>query len=224
MGRRAQRKIPSDLDLSKYLFDLERLPRPFDSAGLFGQTGPLEVEVGSGKGLFLSNASAARPNHHFVGIEKAPRYARFAAARLAKRQCDNTIVIQGDGQQFFRDYLSKASVSVVHVYFPDPWWKKRHKKRRVLKLSFLKDVERVLIPGGYLSFWTDVQEYFETTLELLARSTNLGPPKSVDETPAEHDLDYRTHFERRTRLHDESVYRAEFYKSAVELKNTTYGS
>jgi len=102
----------------------------------------------------------------------------------------------------------------VHVYFPDPWWKMRHKKRRVMTGPFVADVERVLQAGGGLHFWTDVEEYFQATLDLLAAASRLAGPFAVDERSAEHDLDYRTHFERRTRLLEQPVYRAEFRKSA----------
>ena len=68
-------------------------------------------------------------------------------------------------------------------------------------------------PGGSLHFWTDVEEYFQTTLEMIAAEVALEGPLEVAERPAEHDLDYRTHFERRMRLHDEPVYRSEFRKA-----------
>jgi len=68
------------------------------------------------------------------------------------------------------------------------------------------------VPGGRLHFWTDVEEYFQVTLELLASATRLSGPHPVSERPAEHDLDYRTHFERRMRMHGLPVYRAEFIK------------
>ena len=104
------------------------------------------------------------------------------------------------------------SLTAVHVYFPDPWWKARHHKRRVLNGPFLEDVVRTLEPQGRLHFWTDVKQYFEATLELIAKQTPLVGPLEVPETSPEHDLDYRTHFERRTRLSDQRVYRAEFVK------------
>ena len=119
-------------------------------------------------------------------------------------------MVQGDGLRVFREYLRDHSVAAVHVYFPDPWWKKRHKKRRVMNEQLLADVQRVLVPGGRLHFWTDVAEYFETSLELIAAETSLIGPIPVPERPATDDLDYQTHFERRTRLHEQAVYRAEF--------------
>jgi tRNA (guanine-N7-)-methyltransferase len=82
----------------------------------------------------------------------------------------------------------------------------------VLNEQFLQDVERTLAPGGRLHFWTDVEEYFQATLALIAQTVQLAGPLPVPEKPAAHHLDYRTHFERRTRLSDLPVYRAEFAK------------
>ena len=212
MGRRALRKIDPAIDLTGHLKLLEQLPRLWNAAALFGRVAPLEIEVGSGKGLFLRSAAAARPDADFLGIEVARKYAQFAAAALAKAGLRNAIVVNADALRIFHELIPDSSLAAVHVYFPDPWWKKRHKKRRVMRESFLRDVERTLRPGGLLHFWTDVEKYFHTTLELLASCTALVGPLPVPETPAEHDMAYRTHFERRVRLANEPVYRAEFKK------------
>lgn len=214
MGRRALRKIDPDLDLSFHFRELPEVIKPWQSEDVFGRRAPLQVEVGSGKGLFLRRAASGTPEGDFVGLEIARKYARFAAAGLAKLGLRNAVVIHGDALRFFAEWLPDQSVQAVHVYFPDPWWKKRHKKRRVMKESFLHDVERVLQPGGRLHFWTDVEEYFQTTLELIAQATRLLGPFPVPEQPTEHDMDFRTHFERRLRLHGGTIYRAEFAKLA----------
>ncbi|MEM6329076.1 MAG: tRNA (guanosine(46)-N7)-methyltransferase TrmB [Planctomycetota bacterium] len=215
MPRRALRKLDPTIDLSGILLQPEDVPRPWDAQRLFGRTAPLQVEVGSGKGLFLENAAAADPASNFFGIEVAGKYARRCAERLAKRSLTNGRMLAGDALWLFRDVLPDACVADVHVYFPDPWWKARHHKRRVLNGPFVADVTRVLLPGGRLHFWTDVREYYEATLELLAAETPLEGPHSVDARPAEHDLDYRTHFERRTRKAGEPVYRCQFTKPAA---------
>ena len=212
MSRRPLRKIDPSLDLARYLLVPEQLPKPWDAAVLFGREAALEVEVGSGKGLFLVEAASARPEHNFLGIELAAKYAQLCAAKLVKRELGNGRIVHGEAQRVFAEFIPADSVAAVHVYFPDPWWKKRHRKRRVMNERFLCDIERVLIPGGALHFWTDVEEYFQSTLEMIASATKLTGPLEVTERAAEHDLDFRTHFERRTRLHGEAVYRSEFRK------------
>ncbi len=209
----ALRRIDPNLDLSTHLLTVEQLPPIVRSMSLFGREAPLEIEVGSGKGLFLSAVAAARPETNFLGIEIGRKYARFAAARLAKQSRANGRMICGDALAVFRERVPAASLAAVHVYFPDPWWKARHKKRRVMNAAFLADVERTLWPDGRLHFWTDVEEYFQTTLELITACTGLLGPLAVDEQPAQHDLDYRTHFERRMRLRGLPVYRSEFRRS-----------
>lgn len=215
MGRRALRKIAPEIDLSRHLKTLDELPKPWTTTAVFPCDAPLEIEAGSGKGLFLRSAAAAHPERNYLGSEVAEKYARFAAAGLAKRGLTNAAVVRGDAVRMFEEILADSSVHAVHVYFPDPWWKARHKKRRVMREALLRNVQRVLVPDGQLHFWTDVEEYYQTSLDLIREATILVGPLEVPETPATHDLDYRTHFERRTRLHGERVFRAEFRKAAA---------
>ena len=218
MGRRALRKIDPSIDLTGCLKTFEQLPQPWNATVLFGRAAPLEVEVGSGKGLFLRSAAAARPEVDFLGIEVARKYAEFTAAALAKAGLRNALIVNADALRIFQELIPDNSLAAVHVYFPDPWWKKRHRKRRVMRQSFVRDVERTLRPGGSLHFWTDVKEYFETALEILTAQTALQGPLAVPEPPAEHDMAYRTHFERRVRLAEALVYRAEFSKGREEIR------
>ena len=160
MGRRALRKIDPSLDLSRHLLEFEQLPRPWSAEAIFGRIAPLEIEVGSGKGLFLRNAARSRPDVDFLGIEIAHKYARFAAAGLAKAGLPNGRVVPGDGTRIFAELVPDCSLAAVHVYFPDPWWKKRHRKRRLMNETFMRHIERTLLPGGTLHFWTDVRGVF----------------------------------------------------------------
>lgn len=214
MGRRALRKKP-DVDLSEHLRKLEEIPHPWSAEALFRRQAPLEIEVGSGKGLFLVRAAPADPSRDFLGIEIDQKYAAHAAARLAGAGIHNARVLNADAQRFFAEWLPDGCAAAVHVYFPDPWWKKRHKKRRVMNERFLRQVERVLAAGAVLHFWTDVEEYFQVTLKLLAEHTHLAGPFDVPERAASHDLDYRTHFERRVRQAGEKVHRAEFRREGA---------
>ncbi|MFO0896605.1 MAG: tRNA (guanosine(46)-N7)-methyltransferase TrmB [Pirellulales bacterium] len=213
MPRRSPRKVDPALDLERHLRTFEQLPQPWDAEAVFGASRPLEVELGTGKGLFLSAAASADPTTNFLGLEVSGKFAQYAASRLARRGLDNACVVSGDGLRVFREILPAASCRAVHVYFPDPWWKARHRKRRVMCPAFLADVCRTLDSGGRLHFWTDVEEYFQTSLELLTQFPELQGPVAVAERPPEHDLDYRTHFERRMRLHGQPIYRSEFVRA-----------
>ncbi len=212
MARRAVRTISKELDLTGVLKMPGELPKPWDSELLFGRVAPLELEIGSGKGLFIKNAAQKFSEHDFLGIEIGQKYARFSAARLANRSQRNAVMVCGDAATVLRDWIPESFLEAVHVYFPDPWWKRAHRKRRILRAEVLQLIESRLKPGGTLHFWTDVEEYFHSTLNLLAAHTALQGPNAVPEKEAEHEFDYRTHFERRTRLHGEKVFRAEFRK------------
>lgn len=170
------------------------------------------VEVGSGKGLFLCRYAKMYPEHEIIGLELAKKYAEMSHAKLTKMGHQHACCLAVDACRWMAEQ-NPDSFDEVHVYFPDPWWKKRHKKRRVLNEGMVKNIERTLKPGGELHFWTDVLEYFESTLELLAEHTKLVGPEFVPETPPENDMDYRTHFERRTRLNQLPVYRSLFRKA-----------
>jgi tRNA (guanine-N7-)-methyltransferase len=212
MGRRSLRNIDPGVDLSLFLKTPDELPQPWDEQQLFGRVAPLEIEVGSGKGLFLVAAALAQPERNFLGIELARKYARLVASRLARHALTHARIVHGDARRVLASLVPDHAADVVHVYFPDPWWKKRHQKRRVMTAPFLRDLDRVLVPGGQLHFWTDVHEYFEATLSLIAATVGWeGPWDEPLRTPT-HELDYRTHFERRMRLGGHEVYRARFAK------------
>jgi len=215
MGRRALRIKDPLLELDSYLKTLDELSNPWENTGLWDSANPVEIEVGSGKGMFLVRVATENPDFNFLGVEVAAKYARFTASRLARAKLSNACVIHGDAQRLFAEFISSASVRSVHVYFPDPWWKKRHRNRRVMNERFLMDIQRVLMDGGQLNFWTDVAEYFQTTIALIQRVTQLVGPHEVVESVPQHDLDYRTHFERRMRLQGEPVYRSSFEKVAT---------
>jgi tRNA (guanine-N7-)-methyltransferase len=172
----------------------------------------LELEIGSGKGLFFLNQAAAHPETRYVGLELAAKYAWECQAKAEKLRLENLRFFACDAVAVIDQDVRSESIDAVHVYFPDPWWKAKHKKRRVLNEESLRNIERILKAGGSLHFWTDVLDYYELTLELIDQVTQLDGPLFVSEPSAEHDMDYRTHFERRTRRNGLPVYRSRFIK------------
>ncbi|HEY8503017.1 MAG TPA: tRNA (guanosine(46)-N7)-methyltransferase TrmB [Gemmataceae bacterium] len=121
---------------------------PLDWSALFGNDRPVEVEVGFGKGTFLVHAAQARPETNFFGIEIERKYYYYAASRAARRNLRNVRVCCADAKVFLRDHVADGSVEVVHVYFPDPWWKRRHWKRRLFTPDFAATCARILRAAG----------------------------------------------------------------------------
>jgi tRNA (guanine-N7-)-methyltransferase len=152
---------------------------PPDEAGklswpqIFGNDHPVELEIGAGKGTFLLGIAQARPEHNYIGIEWARAYAEFAADRLRRHQTNNARIVHGEAAWWVRCHVPDASLAALHVYFPDPWPKTRHHKRRLIQLPFLKEVHRVLIPGGKLRLVTDHADYFAHMQEVLKGQSDL---------------------------------------------------
>ena len=213
MARRSIKTIDPNADLSSAFKLPDELPNPWDSEKLFGRVAPLELEIGSGKGMFIANASRHFPQNNFLGIEISVKYARFSAAKLIRQNRTNAVMVCGDAALVLRDVIPSDTLAAVHVYFPDPWWKRAHRKRRVLRFEVLQLIERRLMPNGTLHFWTDVEEYFTSTLDLLAKETTLQGPFEIPERETVDDGDYLTHFERRTRMHGIKVFRTLFRKA-----------
>ncbi|MFM7926579.1 MAG: tRNA (guanine(46)-N(7))-methyltransferase TrmB [Pirellula sp.] len=174
---------------------------------------PIQLEIGSGKGLFLTNAAMTTSDHFFIGLELATKYAREAQAKIERLKIGNAAFIASDATRVIATEVPDESVVAVHVYFPDPWWKAKHKKRRVLSDETIVHIQRVLKPNGQLHFWTDVLDYYEIAIPRIVELTDLSGPFYVPEPTATHSMDYRTHFERRTRLNGLPVYRARFVRT-----------
>lgn len=206
--------IPT-IDRPLPLLDPALVPNPIRWADLFGNSNPVELEIGSGKGLFLVNAATANPGHNFFGIEIAKKYAGLAAQRVVKNDLSNVRVWAGDAKPVLASMIPPQSLQVVHVYFPDPWWKKRHKKRRVFTGALVDDVQRLLVNHGELSVASDVEEYFQVIRDLVAARPAFRELPAGDVRTPEHDLDYLTNFERKFRIEGRSIYRARYDVAAI---------
>ncbi len=151
--------------------ELEDVEKPATSATLFGNEAPLELEVGSGKGTFLVSESKRRPEINFVGVEYARLYWRFAEDRRRRNACENVRVVLAHAVTFIRDYLEDESLHAAHVYFPDPWPKTRHGKRRFVQPDRIELLARKLKPGARLQVVTDHAVYFEQIQEVVRGSS-----------------------------------------------------
>ena len=138
-----------------------------DFEHLFGNGNDVEVELGIGKGRFLIDAAQRHVDRNYFGVEWASKYLRIAHQRCLKRRLSNVRLARADAREFVEFFLPAGSIRAYHIYFPDPWPKKRHHKRRLVNREFIAEIERSLTTGGRLWIATDHVEYFEVMLEVL---------------------------------------------------------
>ena len=170
-------------DTGGFLLDAAAMLRPADLAGLYGNARPVELEIGSGKGTFLLARAKARPEVNFLGIEWAGAYAAYCADRFRRHGLANVRMVHADATYFLPKHLAAAAVQRVHIYFPDPWPKRRHHRRRSIQRPFLAELRRVLTPGGQLLIVTDHADYAQhihRVLEGAPGFARIDFPKMVD--------------------------------------------
>jgi len=140
---------------------------PLDIAAAFGRIAPAVLEIGFGMGETTAAIAAARPDVDFLGVEVFVAGIGALARRLEAAQLRNVRIVQHDATEVVRDMLAPGSLAGVHVYFPDPWPKARHHKRRLVAQPFIGRLADRLAPGGYLHCATDWQDYAEQMLQVL---------------------------------------------------------
>ena len=177
---------------------------------IFANTRPVEIEIGSGKGAFLLAYARQHPETNLLGIENQPRWARWIGKRLARGPQANVRVLCADASLIVSHFVRDGSVQGYHLYFPDPWWKRRHHKRRLVHSDFAAELWRTLVTGGALHLATDVRERFEAMIEALAR-VPFTIMRESGPTPLGRPL---TNFERKYREQDRQLYYATLTKQA----------
>ena len=218
MGR-SHVRTRRDADPGGYGFDLEGLEAPCDPRRLFDRApseASVEVEIGSGKGSFLVAESELRPDTLFLGVERARRYWLYAADRLRRRERPNARIVRGDAREVL-EALPERSVAGLHMYFPDPWPKRRHAHRRLLiQPEFLAACERVLAAGAALRVVTDDPGYFDQIeAALAARPRLIRRPYEPPVSAREGEL-AGSNFERKYRAEGRRIQAVAVVRSADE--------
>ncbi len=159
----------SDSDLRRlYREQAPRAPEGrFSLEDLIAGSGPIELDIGFGRALSLFERAAAAPGSRIIGIEVKTKLAYHASERLRKRGIEKVKIICGDAREILKRAEPDRSVHRVALHFPDPWWKKRHDKRRVIGEALLTELARLMKPGGELFIQTDVEHRAEQYLAQL---------------------------------------------------------
>lgn len=208
---------------------LGEFPVPMDWEVFFGNRHPIEIEIGFGKGRFLLEASKRHPEVNYIGIERAQKYVALTQERFEKYMRHfgvdrtsgtfaNVRLAWTDANYFLTRYVPTGSVQAYHIYFPDPWPKKRQRKRRIFRnQDFLSALTRTLKSNsGRLYIATDYAEYFQEIQERLA-GLHLLHPVAMDVSP---DRDIATNFEMKYVLEGRDIYRSVYQRLKDENRTT----
>lgn len=145
-----------------------------DFATIFGRLAPTIVEIGFGNGAALAVAALAHPENNYLGVEVHRPGIGYLLRRLQTNGANNARVVQADAKEIFETWIPDQSLSAVNIFFPDPWPKKRHHKRRLLQTDFATLIMRKLKPGGHLHLATDWRDYAEHMLAALSQVPGLA--------------------------------------------------
>ncbi len=148
-------------------FILTYTAQPLDVLGSFGRTAPLILEIGFGMGEATAHIAKVRPEDNFLCCEVHEPGVGALLKRIGEQEIENIRILQHDAVEVIDQMLAPASLDGIHIFFPDPWHKKKHNKRRLIQPALVEKLAARLKPGGYLHCATDWQPYAEQMLEVL---------------------------------------------------------
>lgn len=183
--RRAFERAMNSLVAPKNLnIELRSILEPLNIAEYFPTVQPLEVELGCGDASFLVNHAKAHPERNFIGVERLGGRIRKLDRKGRRAGLTNLRGVRIESGYFLEFLLPRKSAAALHIYFPDPWPKRKHLKNRFINERFLEIAQRVLAPGGIVYLRTDHEDYFEQMITVFAASTAFRPVETPKELSA----------------------------------------
>ncbi len=180
---------------------------------VFGRNNPVHIEIGSGRGTFLVNQAKVFEKIDFLGIEWASKYYKYAVDRIGRQRIGNVRIIRTEAASFIANSINSSTVECFHIYFPDPWPKKRHHKRRFICAENVAQMTRCLKKGGLINITTDYAEYFEQMQNVFEGfAEKLKPIKFVRPAGAEGDELVGTNYERKYLKEKRNIFTLAFRK------------
>ncbi len=173
-GRMTEGQIRAIEELGpKYLVDVESL-KPLDIDTIFGRSAPLVVEIGFGMGVSFVQMAKEAPQYNFLGIEVHPPGVGSALKLIEQEKLTNVKVIKFDAFEVLKKCLKPQSIDFLQIFFPDPWPKKRHVKRRLINDDFVKLVTPLFKTGGQFRMATDWEDYAVQMLDVMTRAEGFS--------------------------------------------------
>lgn len=173
--RRAHITPSQELALAEWLprWSIRYQNAPLDLTAAFGRQAPTILEIGFGMGETTQQIAQSRPGDNFLGVEVFNAGVGALLKRIHEHELENIRIIQHDAVEVLRDMITPGSLAGAHIYFPDPWPKKRHHKRRLIQPAFIELLVSRLAPGAYLHCATDWEHYAQQMLDVLSAETGL---------------------------------------------------
>jgi len=150
------------------IYKIPSIVQQFDLAQLYSNDQPLEVELGSGDGSFLVSYAKAHPEHNFLGVERLLGRLRKLDRKGARANLNNLRAVRIESAYLLEYLLPPHSATTIHVYFPDPWPKRKHRKNRLINTRFVELAQRSLAPDGVVYLRTDDEDYFSQMTGVFA--------------------------------------------------------
>ncbi len=200
--------------MDRFLISPGSIDEQLDFVSIFGNNKPVEVEIGTGKGRFILAESKLRPETNFLGIERSLKWLRIAVQRAAKDPRSNLAFLCLDADMVVKLLTPPRCITAYHVYFPDPWPKDRHHKRRLFNPRLIQKLSETLIEEGRLYLKTDHEEYFHDAYErilssgwfqLLEQNQAHETIEDMNEIPST-----ATHYELKFREEARPIFMAEY--------------
>jgi tRNA (guanine-N7-)-methyltransferase len=186
-----QTEPPNNAEQPSLIHKIESIIERIDVAKLFSKQQPLEVELGAGDGSFIAKYPQLHPEHNFIGVERLLGRLRKIDKKGRRAGLTNLRAIRIEASYFLEYLLPEKSIVALHVYFPDPWPKRKHRKNRLINERFTELCQKVLLPGGIVYVRTDDEDYFSQ----MTRVFDGNPAYQKCEVPF--DLqEVKTDFER----------------------------
>lgn len=207
-----QEQIDRTAPLEKWLVPSELVTPYIDWVKIFANNNPVEMEIGIGSGFFLTRYAKDHPEINIVGIDIANSEVLRSADKARRLGVPNIRTMRYDAPLLLAEMIAPESIENMHVYYSDPWTKRRHHRRRLWQPDFIRSVARVLKPKGMMYMKTDVTDYF-TVIDKNIRSTELFEclqDRRIDIDPLEKD--YETNFQRKAREQGHPLHYQEWRK------------
>lgn len=181
---------------------------------IFGNSNPVEIEIGSGRGRFLIRRAVQNPLINLIGIERALKFYRILKEKVGNLSLKNVRVVHSEAEIFIRLFIPPQSVSVFHVYFPDPWPKTRHRKRRIVKRDFMDMLHNHLVDEGLVCFATDYKDYFDWIVRVVGSCEGWEKVYCKSLNPEDADPEEApTSYERKYIMQGRQIYKAAYKKA-----------